>query len=150
MLKPDLTDKDRQKAANYLTSDVLGYISQHGAVSFADASAKSFAKLLFMLITGRINSRVTKDLLPDVVFNRQRDPQALLDERGLGQQPSAADLLPILDAVIKDNATVVAAYQAGKTSSLEFLVGQGMKATRGAADPVTLKELLIRKITSIS
>jgi aspartyl-tRNA(Asn)/glutamyl-tRNA(Gln) amidotransferase subunit B len=41
-----------------------------------------------------------------------------------------------------DNEKVVADYKAGKEAALMFLVGQGMKATKGAANPEVLKNLI--------
>ncbi len=145
LLKEEITNEDRQKFANYVISDLLGYILQHNDVSFADASAKFFAGLLSMLIAGTINSRVAKDLLPEVVF-KHADPEVLVHERGLLQQVSETDLLPVIDAVLKEHVDIVATYKSGKESSLQFLIGQCMQATKGAANPTLLKELLIQRI----
>ena len=41
--------------------------------------------------------------------------------------------------IITAHPTVVAEYKGGKTASLQFLLGQAMKQTKGAVDPVTLK-----------
>ena len=48
--------------------------------------------------------------------------------------------------LIDSNPKVVEEYKAGKESSLQFLVGQGMKATRGSANPVLLLELLKKQV----
>jgi len=145
LLKGNVTDEDRRKIGNYVTSDILGYISQHGDVSFANASPKTFAKLLSMLYTGRITSRVTKDLLAEVVFQNS-DPEELSCERGLSEQSSPEELSAAIDAVLAEHATVAREYKGGKESSLKFLIGQSMKATKGRADPSILKDLLIEKI----
>jgi aspartyl-tRNA(Asn)/glutamyl-tRNA(Gln) amidotransferase subunit B len=36
---------------------------------------------------------------------------------------------------------VVAEYKSGKETALQFLIGQGMKATKGSANPQVLKKL---------
>jgi aspartyl-tRNA(Asn)/glutamyl-tRNA(Gln) amidotransferase subunit B len=44
--------------------------------------------------------------------------------------------------VIAANPKVVAEYRGGKTSALQYLVGQMMRATRGQANPQLARELL--------
>jgi aspartyl-tRNA(Asn)/glutamyl-tRNA(Gln) amidotransferase subunit B len=38
-------------------------------------------------------------------------------------------------------------YKSGKTASLQFLIGQVMKATRGAANPEVAGKLLIERLS---
>jgi aspartyl-tRNA(Asn)/glutamyl-tRNA(Gln) amidotransferase subunit B len=40
----------------------------------------------------------------------------------------------------------VADYKAGKQAALQFLVGQAMKATKGAANPGIIKEMLVKTL----
>ena len=158
--KGSLGNDDRKLVANYLTSDLWGFISQDkkesmevgsaGAeLSFRGASPELFAKLISLIIDGSITSRVAKDIIPEVVFTHI-DPEVLAKERGLLQQGSEADLIPVIDTVLKEHAEVVAAYKSGKESSLQFLIGQCMKATRGSANPGVLSKLLKERIASIS
>jgi aspartyl-tRNA(Asn)/glutamyl-tRNA(Gln) amidotransferase subunit B len=44
--------------------------------------------------------------------------------------------------VVKDNPKVVEDYKAGKLSALQYLIGQGMKESKGAANPEVLREHL--------
>jgi hypothetical protein len=46
--------------------------------------------------------------------------------------------------IIIDNAKVVADYKAGKEVALMSLVGQGMKVTKGSANPQVLKEVFLK------
>ena len=39
-----------------------------------------------------------------------------------------------------------AEYKAGKTASLQFLIGQAMKAAKGSANPEMLKELFLNNL----
>ncbi|MBI4086490.1 Asp-tRNA(Asn)/Glu-tRNA(Gln) amidotransferase subunit GatB [Candidatus Kaiserbacteria bacterium] len=147
-LRGGIASDDRQKVANYITTDILGYLSQ-GAVplSLENASPVRFAKLMHLLIGGAINSRVAKDLIPESLFGRE-DPEKVAKERGLLQQSGEGELLPIVEKILSEYELVVAEYKAGKDSSLQFLIGKSMKATQGAANPAVLKELLIRKINT--
>jgi aspartyl-tRNA(Asn)/glutamyl-tRNA(Gln) amidotransferase subunit B len=60
---------------------------------------------------------------------------------GVLVEAASADALPALvQKVIDANSSVVAEYKAGKTSTLQFLVGQGMKESKGSANPAALAE----------
>ena len=56
------------------------------------------------------------------------------------------ELQKIIEQVIAENERVVADYCAGKGAALQFLIGQGMKATKGSANPEILKKLLAEKM----
>ncbi len=48
--------------------------------------------------------------------------------------------------IIDANPKVVAEYRAGKEAALQFLIGQGMKESRGGANPTVLAELIQNKL----
>ncbi len=125
-------------AANYLTSDVLALIQQGKSVNM---TARNFAVLMGMVAAGSISSRVAKDLLPELL-DSDIDPEYLAKERGLMQSSDPSALEPIVREVLAASPAVVAEYLAGKESALQYLVGQGMKLSRGAANPGMLADLL--------
>lgn len=129
---------------NYFTSDLLGMCDAEG-LSLEDASPDTFAALVSMVAEGKLTSRVAKDLLKEVVFEHM-DPENIAKDRGLLQQNSEEDLVPIVKALIEENQTVVDEYKAGKESAMQFLVGQGMKATRGSANPGVLVTVIKKLI----
>jgi Asp-tRNA(Asn)/Glu-tRNA(Gln) amidotransferase B subunit len=124
--------------ANYLTSDLLSRALESDTLS--DWNAQGFGTLMAMVRDGEISSRVAKDLLSEVVLQGM-NPQHLATERGLIQSSSSDVLLPLVEQIIVDNATVVAEFKAGKEAALQFLVGQGMKLSKGSANPKVLFEL---------
>lgn len=139
------TDTQRIKTlSNYFTSDVLGLVESTGK-ELPLKTAPAFGGLMALLVAGDINSRVAKDLLTEVVFEG-KDAQALAEERGLLQRSNADELIPVIDTLIAANPAVVLEYKAGKEAVLQFLVGQGMKATKGSANPGMLAELIKSRI----
>ena len=126
-------------AANYLTSDILSLISTREDLSLNTLSPDSFAELLEMLLKSEINSRIAKDLLPEL-FSGAISPRAIATERNLLQVSDISSLAGVVSEIIEAHPTVVAEYQSGKETSIQFLVGQGMKATRGSANPALLLE----------
>jgi len=102
----------------------------------------NFLALMHMLNAGEITSRVAKDLLPELM-EKNCSPERLAAERGLLRSNDTDKLASVVSAVITDNPQIVAEYRAGKTAVIQFLVGQVMKASKGTADPVDAKKVLL-------
>jgi aspartyl-tRNA(Asn)/glutamyl-tRNA(Gln) amidotransferase subunit B len=66
----------------------------------------------------------------------------LATEHGLIQKSDPDALQAIVDQVISDNPAQVAEYKAGKETVLKYLVGQGMRLSKGSANPAVLEQLL--------
>ena len=93
-----------------------------------------------MISSGELSSRGGKDLLA-ILYKEGGEPGILAKERGLLQQSDEGALKKIAEEIISANPAVVADYKAGKESALMFLVGQGMKASKGSANPQSLREI---------
>ncbi len=133
-----------QLSANYLVSDVLPQITDDTKLHNDRASA--FSVLMGMLIDKRITSRVAKDMLGFVLFNNV-DPVTYVTEHGLLQNNSEDALIAIVRAIIGDNPSPVADYRGGKDNALQYLVGLGMRQTKGSSNPEMLKDLFRREIS---
>jgi aspartyl-tRNA(Asn)/glutamyl-tRNA(Gln) amidotransferase subunit B len=135
-----LDDKACAKlAANYLTSDIAFMLSSDSSLRLSTLRADYFSELMTMLAHNEINSRIAKDLLAEL-FVSDTSPRTLATERGLLQISDASALEGIIKEIIGANPAVVAEYKAGKETSIQFFVGQGMKATKGSANPTLLLE----------
>ncbi len=143
------TPQTRLRLAHYITSDLVGYIQEHPERRIADGSAQNLANLMDMVGKEAITSRVAKDILAEVVFEG-KDPVLTAQERGLLQKSGREELVALADAIIADHRTVVAEYRQGKEASLQFLIGQGMKATSGTANPKVLREILTERISALN
>lgn len=131
--------------ANYLISDIGGLRIAEPSLQLDSAHAMKLRSLMAMLLEKKVTSRVAKDLLREVVF-AGADPVILAEEKGLLQNTSEDFLLQIVDQVIAGNEAAAAEVRAGKEAALQYLIGQGMKATRGSADPEALLKLLRQKL----
>lgn len=143
----ELSDKKQmQIASNYITSDIMGALGSDGAYEHPQwlveaASIQRFAALIQMLSDNKLSSRAAKDILMDVV-QEGKDPEALAQEKGLMQESGEDALIPMVESIIKEHSSVADEYRSGKDSALQFFVGQGMKASRGSANPQVLRTLL--------
>jgi aspartyl-tRNA(Asn)/glutamyl-tRNA(Gln) amidotransferase subunit B len=133
----DLSGESVKKAANYILSDLASLRTG----DFRFPSAESFAKIIKMLGDNKINSRGAKDLISEIVKG-DVDPESYAKEHGLIQEFDEGKLKAIAEAIIAANPTVVAEYRAGKEKSIQFLVGQFMKESKGSANPQLALKIL--------
>lgn len=129
--------------ANYLTSDLFQLRAT--AAPMSSWYAANFAQLIEMLKNNEITSRVAKDLIKEVVIHGA-DPRLEAANRGLMQANTDDLLLPVVSMIIEQNPSVVAEFKNGKESALQFLVGQGMKLSKGSANPTALLELIKKNL----
>jgi aspartyl-tRNA(Asn)/glutamyl-tRNA(Gln) amidotransferase subunit B len=134
-------------AANYIVSDLGGYYAKTNGVEYENISPESFVALIRMVGENKLSSRGAKDVLA-VMAESGGEPQAIADEKGLLQVSDPEALRTAIKGVLEANQASVEEYKAGKESILQFLVGQGMKATKGAGNPTTIKDLLIEELNS--
>ena len=128
-------------ASNYIISDFLGLRKTKPEV-YLPHLPQDFADLILMVHRGEISSRGAKNILAiAVLLGEKRSVKEIAKEKGLLQQSDAGALKKIVEEIIKENKKAVAEYKAGKTASLMFLVGQGMKKSKGSANPGVLKTL---------
>ena len=95
-----------------------------------------------MFVENKISSRVAKDILAMIVINDE-SPMKIATEKKLLQKNDAGALKEIAQKIIDANPKVVADYRGGKEQALMSLVGQIMKETKGSANPMIAKKILI-------
>jgi aspartyl-tRNA(Asn)/glutamyl-tRNA(Gln) amidotransferase subunit B len=140
--------KKIQTVSNYITSDLAGLVKKDSETSFESVDlepkipSENFGALMSMVFGGSISSRGAKDILAMMYSSDEKDPQVLALTNNLLQKSDEGDLRVIANEVINTNPTVVADFKSGKESALQFLVGQGMKLSKGSANPEVLKDLI--------
>ncbi|KKT20171.1 MAG: Aspartyl/glutamyl-tRNA(Asn/Gln) amidotransferase subunit B [Parcubacteria group bacterium GW2011_GWB1_43_8] len=143
-----LADKPKETvslASNYSTSDLAGLLKESGK-TFSDLkiNPEMFAKLVAMAGKGEISSRGAKNVLK-IMFEEGGDPEKIVEEKGLKQDSDDGFIKGIIEEVVKNNTSAVEEYKNGKENALQFLVGQGMKLSKGKANPAVLQKLLKEK-----
>jgi len=147
-------DKEIAKlASNYITSDIVGKYGvtfEEGEPDFLDAkqeeSVKNFAELMRMVKSGDLSSRGAKDVLT-IMLEEGGEPEKIAQDKGLIQKSDEGELLKLVDQIIEENPQAVEEFKAGKETAIKFLMGQGMKLSKGSANPQVLQKLIIEKIS---
>lgn len=133
-------------AANYIISDLQRIMNDASAtVEDLLITPENFAELVTLIHTGKISSRVAKDVLKEM-FGTGVDPSHVIEEKGLSQVSDESDLENIIGEVIRKNPQAIGDYKKGKEASIQFLVGQVMHETRGTANPGVVKKIILMKI----
>lgn len=134
--------KNIQLAANYIISDILGIYKEKKLPKKIEIEPKNFAKLILMNEKGDLSSRGVKDILRIMIKDGDGNPEEIAKKHNLLQNSDEVELKSLAESIVKNNESVVIEYKGGKESALQYLIGQGMKETKGAANPSTLKRLL--------
>ncbi len=127
-------------ASNYIASDLAGLLKLDPSRGFGKLSPSSFADLAMMVKAGDVSSRGAKDLLP-ILIMEGGDAKTVATQKGLIQKSDPEALKTMIAEIIKENEKVVAEYKAGKQASIQFLIGQAMRISKGSANPQILTEL---------
>ena len=131
-----------KKVSNWLMGETLRLLKEREEepeeIRF---SPENLAKLIALTDTKAINSTVAKEVF-EVMFDKDVDPAAYVEEKGLVMVSDEAPLKKAVEEVIAANPKSVEDYHSGKERALGFLVGQTMKAMKGKADPATVNRIL--------
>jgi len=131
--------------ANYVAVDLNALLlAEDNNVN--ELQSDSLAELVQLLSDKKIGSRGAKDLLPKL-FGYTGSVMRLAEELGVVQNSDPNALADLIQQVIAGNPDQVAEYKTGKEPVLKYLVGQGMKLSKGSADPAVLENLIKTEIT---
>ena len=103
------------------------------------------ASISKLLDADAITFAQAKDVL-EAVDGTERDPEAVVDERGLRQTTDTSALEPIVDEVLARCTDQVQQYHDGNKKVVGYLVGQCMKASKGKGNPKLFNKLLTAKL----
>ncbi|MHB8159822.1 MAG: Asp-tRNA(Asn)/Glu-tRNA(Gln) amidotransferase subunit GatB [Thermoleophilia bacterium] len=138
--------KDAKTVSNWVMGELLGYLNATGQeLSACKVEPESLARLLTLVTSGKVNANVGKEVFAEMC-DTGRNPDEIIDEKGLTQISDESELEALIDAAISGNPSQVEQYRAGKEQVIGFFVGQVMKATQGRANPKLVNELLKKKL----
>ncbi len=138
---------DRPKAfCNWITNDLLREVKDRKLdINSLQIKPKQLALLVEIIEKGTISSTIAKEVFSEII-QTGKDPQKIIEEKGLAQISDEGLIESVIDKVIAGNPSVIEDYKKGKKNALTFLVGQVMKETKGKANPKMVNELLTKKM----
>ncbi len=133
-------------AANWVMGDLMAMLNAEGKdIAASPVSAANLGHLVKMIGTGELSGKLAKEIFPKM-FSSGATAEAIMEREGLKQISDTGALEKIIDDVIAANPKQVELYKGGKTTVINFLVGQAMKATRGQANVVVVTDLFKQKL----
>ena len=76
----------------------------------------------------------------------QKDPDEIIEEKGLKQVTDSSEIEKVIDKVLEKNSSQLEQYKSGKEKLFGFFVGQVMKESKGKANPEQVNKLLKDKL----
>ncbi|MBO8171728.1 MAG: Asp-tRNA(Asn)/Glu-tRNA(Gln) amidotransferase subunit GatB [Bacillaceae bacterium] len=140
------TGADAKAVANWIMGDLLGYLNANDLeLKDVKLTPESLGELVKLIKKGTISSKIAKKVFSEML-ETGKDPNKIVEEKGLVQISDEGELTKIVEEVIAANPQSVEDFKGGKDRALGFLVGQVMKATKGKANPQMVNELLRKSI----
>jgi aspartyl-tRNA(Asn)/glutamyl-tRNA(Gln) amidotransferase subunit B len=141
-----IKNSDVKLATNWITGELFAVLNDKNLeISDSPISSKNLSKLINLIKDGTISGKIAKTIF-ELMMDGDKDPQSIVDEKGLKQQSDPKALEALIDKVITDNPGNVKEYKSGKEKLFGFFVGQVMKVSGGKANPQLVNEILKKKL----
>ncbi|MGL4670159.1 MAG: Asp-tRNA(Asn)/Glu-tRNA(Gln) amidotransferase subunit GatB [Methanobacteriaceae archaeon] len=126
---------DSQFAASWMR-DELKRVLYYNKLSFKESSISSndLIEYLEMIDKKEVTAKAAKKIIEHMP-NNPKSPKEIAIELGIIGVVNQDEIVEVAKKAVDENPEAVADYLEGKKTSLNFLVGQVMKLTKGKADP---------------
>jgi aspartyl-tRNA(Asn)/glutamyl-tRNA(Gln) amidotransferase subunit B len=139
-------NSDVKLATNWITGELFAVLnSKNLEISESPISSKNLSKLINLIKDGTISGKIAKTIF-ELMMDSDKDPQKIVEEKGLKQESDPKALEALIDKVIVDNPDKVKEYKSGKEKLFGFFVGQAMKDSNGKANPQLVNDILKKKL----
>ena len=141
-----IESSDVKLSANWITGELFALLNEKNLeISQSPISSKNLSKLINLIKDGTISGKIAKSVF-EFMSQGDKDPQKIIEEKGLKQQSNPKEIEKIIDKILNDNQDKVKEYKSGKEKLFGFFIGQAMKISGGKANPQLLNEILKNKL----
>jgi len=127
---------------HWILRDLMGYLKEHKiSLTECTVTPQRLGKIVDLVDSGVINNTTAKELFV-FVAQTDRDPETIIEEKGLKQISSVDELETLVKEIIVANPTQAADYRVGKEKLFGFFVGQMMQKTKGKGNPQLINDLI--------
>ncbi len=142
-----IKDSDIKMATNWITGELFALLNEKNLeISKSPISSKNLSKLINLIKNGTISGKIAKTVF-ELMTESDKDPEIIVNEKGLKQESDPKELENLIDKIINDNQDKVKEYKSGKEKLFGFFVGQAMKESGGKANPKLVNEILKDKLS---
>jgi aspartyl-tRNA(Asn)/glutamyl-tRNA(Gln) amidotransferase subunit B len=137
---------DPKTTANWVMGDLMGALKADGKeIGQSPVSAGHLGELVKLIGAGALSGKLAKQIFPKMYATGDA-PAVIVECEGLAQISDTGALEAVIDGVLAANPKQVEQFRGGKTTVINFLVGQVMKQTRGQANVGVVNDLLKTKL----
>ena len=137
---------DPRLSANWVLTEVLRVLKERNiGIDQFPVIPENIGKLIKLIKSDTISSKIAKDVF-EMLLIEDRDPEAVVKEKGLVQITDNSEIEKIVKQVLEENMQSVEDYRSGKSNALKYLVGQAMKLSKGKANPQMINEMILEKL----
>lgn len=138
--------KNAKAVSNFIMGEMMRLLSESGqTIQDSKVTPEKLAAIISLIDAKTISTSAGKQVF-EIIFNESGDPQAIVEEKGMAQVSDDGALEQWADEAIAHNPKPVEEYKAGNPASINFLMGQVMKASKGKANPGAVMQLLKQKL----
>lgn len=133
---------DAKEVSNWIIGDFFCLLKEEGLeIVEHNITPSNLARMLQLIDDGVISSKIAK-IVFEGIFKTGKDPESIIEEKGLKQISDGKKLKEVVLKVMEDNLEAVEDIRNGKDRAIGFLVGQVMKKTRGKANPGIVNKMI--------
>lgn len=133
-------------ASNWLMGEVSAYLnSERMELLETKLTPENLSDMILLIEDGTISSKIAKKVFKELIENGGQAKE-VVEAKGLVQLSDPAQLLPIINEILEQNAQSIEDFKNGKDRAVGFLVGQIMKTTKGKANPGVVNQLLMEEL----
>ena len=127
---------------HWILRDLVAYIKEQKiSLTECKVTPQRLAHIVDLIDQGVINSPTAKEVFV-FVAQTDKDPLAIIEEKGLKQIGSIDELEAMIQEIIAANPKQVEEYRSGKDKLFGFFVGQMMQKTKGKGNPQLINDLI--------
>lgn len=137
---------DPKSVANWVTGEIFRRLNDEDVlIADAKVSPAALVELLALVKDGAINQNVAREVFTEL-WEKGGSPARIVETKGLKQIFDTSELDEAVAKVIEANPDAAEKIKDGNLKTVQFLMGQVMKETRGKANPQLVQELINKQL----
>ena len=134
--------RDRNRASKWIIKELFKLLNTASmSIETCPIIPEQFSRLINLLSDGDITDSIGRTVL-ESMFDTGREPEDIINEKGLKPVQDIEMLREIASEVIEENPGPVSQIRQGETKTIGYLIGQVMNKTGGRAHPKKTRELI--------
>lgn len=137
---------DPKQVGHWITGEIFRRLNAEGrSIEAVAVPPAALVELLALVKKGAINQNAAREVFGQL-WEQGGSPAEIVAACGLGQISDSGALDQAVADVIAAHPDAVAKIKGGHHKTVQFLMGQVMRATRGKANPQLVQELLRKQL----